>query len=45
MAQFFSGGSEENNILNYPLGMFQVWFIREVYVVSYTMADAVLCFG
>lgn len=49
MAQFFFD-SEENNILNYPLGMFQVWFIRAIgfywdFVGFFALAGAVLCFG
>lgn len=45
----FLGGEE--NILNYPSEVFQVWFIRTVgscwdYIVSYaTITGAVLCFG
>lgn len=55
MAQFFltvKKTFEENNVLNYPLGMFQVWFIRVIgfywdFVVFFffALAGAVLCFG
>lgn len=55
MAQFFltvKKTFEENNVLNYPLGMFQVWFIRAIgfywdFVVFFffALAGAVLCFG
>ena len=54
MAQFFltvKKTFEENNVLNYPLGMFQVWFISIgfywdfVVFFFFALAGAVLCFG
>lgn len=53
MAQFFltvKKTFEENNVLNYPLGMFQVWFIRAIgfywdFVVFFFLPWQVLSFA